>query len=373
MTKLQTPYCLLAVTGMSPQVITETLYALHRQGKNMPQRINIITTHRGKKQAWLTLGVTGKEPGMIKQFTQEYNLPDIPFSEDDIFVVTDKNGNALDDVLTEEEHQCMADFITQKVYDLTQDNKIALHASLAGGRKTMTFFMGYAMSLFGRAQDQLSHVLVSHGYEGLRDFFYPTVNSAAVEGRDRVILDKKDAVVTLARIPFVRLREDIPFNLLNATSSYSEVVKALNLSKQPPKLTLDIARRTITCSGIEIGLTPTQMAIYLLFARRAKLGLPKIRQPKIQDTYFADCFLEELAKVKSKDHADDLKEGLLKRGMDSEYYEPHKARLKKAIVNALGKRGAEMFLIQESNDPDPTVNMKVYGLNLPQYSIDIIE
>ena len=47
-------YNLLAVTGMSPQVITETLYALHQQGRSMPENIYIITTAIGKKQALLT-------------------------------------------------------------------------------------------------------------------------------------------------------------------------------------------------------------------------------------------------------------------------------------------------------------------------------
>ncbi|CAM4439347.1 hypothetical protein VIAG107301_18425 [Vibrio agarivorans] len=29
---------LVAVTGTSPQVLTETVYALHKQGRTMPQR-----------------------------------------------------------------------------------------------------------------------------------------------------------------------------------------------------------------------------------------------------------------------------------------------------------------------------------------------
>lgn len=37
----------------------------------------------------------------------------------------------------------------------------------------MGFFVGYALSLFGRAQDRLSHVLVSDPFESLTDFYYP--------------------------------------------------------------------------------------------------------------------------------------------------------------------------------------------------------
>ncbi|MBF4102237.1 hypothetical protein INT80_01850 [Gallibacterium anatis] len=45
-----------------------------------------------------------------------------------------------------------------------------MHVSIAGGRKTMGFFAGYALSLYGRAQDSLSHVLVSAEYEAIQNF-----------------------------------------------------------------------------------------------------------------------------------------------------------------------------------------------------------
>ena len=35
---------LLIVTGASPQVLTETLFALYQQGKPMPEEIFVITT-----------------------------------------------------------------------------------------------------------------------------------------------------------------------------------------------------------------------------------------------------------------------------------------------------------------------------------------
>ena len=41
----------------------------------------------------------------------------------------------------------------------------------------MGYYLGYALSLFGRSQDRLSHVLVSDGYEGHPEFYYPSKNS----------------------------------------------------------------------------------------------------------------------------------------------------------------------------------------------------
>lgn len=39
---------LLAVVGLSPQVVTETLYALHQQGRRV-DAIHVITTREGKE------------------------------------------------------------------------------------------------------------------------------------------------------------------------------------------------------------------------------------------------------------------------------------------------------------------------------------
>ena len=39
---------LVAVTGASPQVLSETLYALHTQGKSFPDEICVITVQDAK-------------------------------------------------------------------------------------------------------------------------------------------------------------------------------------------------------------------------------------------------------------------------------------------------------------------------------------
>lgn len=39
---------LLAVTGLSPAVITETLYGIDRNGGEWPKEIKVITTTKGK-------------------------------------------------------------------------------------------------------------------------------------------------------------------------------------------------------------------------------------------------------------------------------------------------------------------------------------
>ena len=40
---------LLALCGLTPQIITETLYALHQEGQ-LPQRVILLTTRAGRER-----------------------------------------------------------------------------------------------------------------------------------------------------------------------------------------------------------------------------------------------------------------------------------------------------------------------------------
>lgn len=161
---------LLATTGESPQVVTETLFAIAQRGQAWPEAIWLITTSVGKSRACEGL----LDAGHLARLCHELKKPQPAFNEHHVLVVPNAKGEPVDDARSLEDHQALGDFIMTQVRDLTAKNDIALHASLAGGRKTMTFYMGYAMSLFGRAQDTLSHVLISEGFEGLRDFWFPS-------------------------------------------------------------------------------------------------------------------------------------------------------------------------------------------------------
>ena len=164
---------LLAVTGLSPQIVTETLYALAVKGSPIfvPTEIRIITTQRGAEEARRTL--LSDDPGWFHRLRKDYRLPVIAFAAEDIRVIAGPTGKPLGDILDEADNAAVADFITEEVRGITADPRASLHVSIAGGRKTMGFYVGYALSLFGRAQDRLSHVLVPPSLELRPDFFYP--------------------------------------------------------------------------------------------------------------------------------------------------------------------------------------------------------
>lgn len=236
---------LIAVTGMSPQVITETLWAIHHEQGDWPAEIQLITTSKGGECALQGL----LEKGHLKRLCDELGRPLPLFGTGQIHVVTGADNMSVDDARSREDHEALADFIMAKVAELANDDGVRIHASLAGGRKTMTYYFGYAMSLFGRDHDCLTHVLVSDGYENLPDFYYPSSTQPAILTRNGRSLMPSDAEVVLADIPFVRLNDSLSPGMseLASTISFRQLVLLLNLAAHPTqvRLVLEVRQQTI--------------------------------------------------------------------------------------------------------------------------------
>ena len=271
---------LVAVTGLSPQIVTETLFALavgHRRDQYVdpdppqpllvPTKIQLITTEEGARRARCAL--LHPERGWFHRLCSDYDLPAIEFGPEHIIVLRDEAGQPLDDIRSGKDNTSAADAITKVVRDLTSDPHSALHVSIAGGRKTMGFHLGYALSLLGRDQDRLSHVLVSPPYESNPEFYYPPPKSRLIqdrEGQDGQSYDARDARVTLADIPFVRLRDGLDPDLLAGTVSFSAAVKEAQRAVPPVKLILDPDTCTVTAGGERFELKPSRFALYWLLA-----------------------------------------------------------------------------------------------------------
>lgn len=204
---------LLALCGLSPQIITETLYALvvQRQPAWMPDEIHIITTGAGKRLVETQLLAT--ENGRFNTFCRDYLAEGecIAFSTATIHVVPTLTGN-LEDIRTIEDNRHLADFIMEIVRVLTSDERNLIHASLAGGRKTMSVYLGMAMQFFAREQDELSHLLVNSPFENHPEFFYPPRKTREITAFDRMSgqpyqVSSSEARIELACLPFIRLRD----------------------------------------------------------------------------------------------------------------------------------------------------------------------
>ena len=266
---------LLAVTGLTPQIVTETLYALAVAQTTpwIPTEIRLITTAEGAERARLSL-LDAKE-GQFHALCRDYGLTGkISFPPENIMVIRDASGAPLSDIRTLGDNTLAADALLAEVRVLCADETCALHVSIAGGRKTMGFFLGYALSLFGRAQDRLSHVLVNEPFESLREFYYPPAEPRMLHTGAGRPIHTADAQVLLAEIPFVRLRDGLPKEALAHGKPFASIVSAAQLAVDPPALRFDLKNKQVWCGHQAVALPPTLLAWYAWLAecRAGNLG-----------------------------------------------------------------------------------------------------
>jgi CRISPR-associated protein (TIGR02584 family) len=355
---------LLIVTGMSPQVVTETLYALAVQADPfIPTEIHLLTTQEGKQRAKASL--LHQDGGQFYALLQDYPQIGQPvFNEDHIHVIRTPDGATLPDIRTPEENAAAADSITAKVAELTLDSDAALHVSIAGGRKTMGFYMGYAFSLFARPQDQLSHVLVSSPFESHRDFYFPPAKPRRLSIEGGAHIDTAQAEITLAEIPVVRLRHGLPQELQDGKASYNETVAAVQASFAPPHLTIFLAKRRVRCGNREFPLTPVLTAWLAFWATQAKQGDAMKSWREVD----AEKFLALYRDVVGEDAAAlDNTRKRLAHGMEKEFFQENNSKLEGAFKKALGEFAAKPYLLA-STGRRPNV---CRGLTLSHDVIDI--
>jgi CRISPR-associated protein (TIGR02584 family) len=260
---------LVCVVGMSPAVVTETLYALAKKEDPafVPTEVHVVTTTEGARGIRERLLSDGT--GAFHRLLAEH-LPGLPvtFGGEGIHVVR-AGERELGDIVSAADQVAMADTILRVLRRFAADPECAIHASIAGGRKSMSFYMGYAMSLLARPQDRMSHVLVTQpGYEH-RDFFYPTLASQPLQTNDGSPLDacNAHAAIELAPVSFVRLGEGGADWLRRSHSSFEDAVAMAQAAVAPQPVVLRLDSRTVECARQCVTLSPTEMAWYAFFAR----------------------------------------------------------------------------------------------------------
>lgn len=342
---------LLCVTGLTPQVVTETLYALHRSGAGMPDGIHVLTTAEGAERARLTL----LNDRWLNRFYRDYRLTQPPFDDRHIHVLRDQDGRPLQDIRSKRENRAMADAITEKIRQFTADPAVLLHVSIAGGRKTMGFYAGYALSLYGRDQDRLSHVLVSAQYESHPQFYYPTPYSRTIYTHDsgRKPLDTRQAEVVLADIAFVRLRHGLDDRLLNGQSSFSASVERAQQNLGPARLRIDLKHKKIEAQGIVIHLKPADLAFYHWLIQNQIRARPPITCPSegAADPDYARAYLNHYRQIIDELGNGERTEAALQAGMSKSFFEQRKSRVNRKIKDALQGRAGPYLISAAGKRP----------------------
>lgn len=231
-------HILLAVSGLNPQVVTETLYALAVQKNIDIAEIYIVTTAKGKqiiregRSDDLSLRPLETE---IERFCRLYDKPLPQFIPDGAHII-EADDSSLDDIVNEEANLLFADTVTRVIREMTAVRNTVLHCSLAGGRKTMSAAIAIAMTMFGRREDTLTHVLVSKEFEQSKKFFPETPEEVNQ--------------ITLCEFPYVRLRDKLSWFRMTPTVSYADLVRRaqeeVNLLHVPAVAQLSKRMRTVT-------------------------------------------------------------------------------------------------------------------------------
>ena len=230
---------LIAVIGNTPQVMTETLWALRIQRRVPINEVFVMTTTIGKATCQKRLLDEGRFEKMLSDYGIDPNT--VEFDAKHILVFKDAEGNGLYDIRTSEENRLARDQIFNKIEAWTRNPNVVLHCSIAGGRKSMGFILGAAIHFFGRPRDQLYHVLVSMPEIERSDasYYYPprkpepiVVFNRSTGREEPLVVGGKEVMsnavsIELAEVPFCRLRDVVQFV---APGQYTE--DTLSLTQQ---------------------------------------------------------------------------------------------------------------------------------------------
>ena len=261
---------LIALCGLTPQVVTETLWALGQQRPAIvPEKVWIITTQSGRAACERLL--FGKD-GKLASYFREYP-PSRPIRWDPSTVITLKgaDGRPVEDLRTQEDNLAVADQLAALIRNLTVLPNVRLHCSVAGGRKTMGVLLATVLQIYGRPDDRLYHVLVSPEFESQTEFFYIPKRPRLLPLGNGKQLDTRKARIELAEIPYVRVRAFLSQELLKGAFRFTELValaqKELRALERLEPVSVDTVAHRLVIGDTVIKLSPAQAQLYSAFAR----------------------------------------------------------------------------------------------------------
>jgi CRISPR-associated protein (TIGR02584 family) len=306
---MNTKNILICVSGLTPQIVTETLFCLAVKQKTPVDEIYVLTTKRGREV------ILGKDthPSTpktslkteIENLCKKYKIKKPIFEENDKHIIVAKEESVeLSDIRTDKDNILFPNKVCEFVRNKSSDPDTTLYCSITGGRKSMSVHIANALSIFAREQDKLLHVLTKeeHEFKG----FYP--------------MNKKEAEdLELSEIPFVRLRSILSADVKSSellNLNFDEIVqhtqRQLKLLAPSNKLILDIERREIRYGNDKISLEPLEFLFYYFFVDSKMRGSSNIsisqftsEETKLKfieyfKEYYPGYYIEEKKWYKSK-------------------------------------------------------------------------
>jgi len=261
--------------GTSPAVLTNAVWALvHGEKPVVPDEIVVFITKNGKTLLKKEIFDDGVWSDILKSLAREgIDIEGkLIFGETSIRSIPDARGNEIEDLRTGDDNLRAADFMLGELRKYTEDNGTELHVSIAGGRKTMSALLFSCMSLLGREQDKVYHVLLPPAIEGgvTPTFYYPkrgTTYTARVTGKR---YKAKDLQCELFEVPFVRMRGWYQEKFKEIPPSYRTLISKVQTVAPPavayPEIEIDAWNGWVEIDGKLAPMSKACFAMLLLIA-----------------------------------------------------------------------------------------------------------
>lgn len=359
-------------------MITETLYALHQQKREI-DAIHVVTTKRGREA--IESRLLAPKTGRFFRYLKEYGIPAgrIDFGRRNIHAIADETNREFEDIESEEENELFLRKCLELTFRFTGDEDAAVCFSIAGGRKTMSACLMVAAQLYARPVDRIYHVLVTPEFESSESFFYPPVKPAPVELRDeqgrRCIRYTDQARVTLLHIPFISVRDRLAPALLKTPPKPDEIMSSV-VRDTRHGLVVDLGTATVSYRQKPLSLMPARLALYAFFVMQKK----DCRRPVLNCKGCTDCYLD-YARISERQESITRLYGQIARnrqgcemsdsgikGLTAENFNSYKGKIRRDLAQAFGLDAAEILAIRgHGRKPDTR-----YGIGIDRDRVLVI-
>jgi hypothetical protein len=178
-----------------------------------------------------------------------------------------------------------------------------------------------------------------------------------------------DAQVSLAMIPFVRLRQGLPRALLEGRSGFADTVAAAGDALAPPRLRLHLQARTVEADGQRILLQPAPFAFLAALASRALHGRPALPAPpkEVHDPAWAAEVVADLRRAYGLMHVPAGLEASLLADCSGTKVSPMVSRLRRGLAQGLAASRVGLYF-----DDGGSHRHKRYAVPLPAGAIELV-
>lgn len=268
---------LIVGMGISPAVLTETVWALAHQAEPViPDEVIVLVTMSGRDKLCREI-LSGDKPvwgEMLAALKKEHIDTDgkLVFGEMSIHVIPDGHGNGIPDLRSGEDNLRAADFMLREIRQYTESPDTTVLTSIAGGRKTMSALLFSCMSLLGREGDKVFHVLLPPEFEGgvEHPVYFPKKGVTYTNRLTGKKLKGDKYRSELFEVPFVRMRGWYQEKFKSIPPTYRTLISRIQTVAPPavihPDVEIDAWNGLVHVKGEDVRLGAVEFATLMLLA-----------------------------------------------------------------------------------------------------------